>query len=173
MSTAQYVPGMENTGFSGVPWGTFRQINNKSIDISGSVANYIREEVSRVEIPNSVAEALISEALKRTSEYVFFTTKITDMIRKTAKELDIEVTQCRAAFTYDTSVIHLLIIINCDSEEKIDAFHKKIAEIKTNNLSKTDYMCDCLVVSKQSGELDDISVDCDYPFIRVQGETIA
>jgi hypothetical protein len=148
-------------------WDSFTYAD-RNVDASTSISEYVGEifQQGKEKGYQEAYNTLAAEALKQATSYYNYATEITEIIYKKTENQGIDINQIRANFTFETNIINLLFLINCEDTAKINLLHQIIIETKNEKLKGTEFLCDSIIINLRDGEVDITSLACDYPLIR-------
>ena len=140
-------------------------------EIETLIAKHIkeREEKAKREGYQAAIEEMRTEARKQIDQYIFLVTKIVDIVRDVAtkkfNENELKIVDARTNFHLDSFHINTLFVIKASLEKEFE-FTQILNSIENLVLQEEHFVADLLYVNAKDKELDQSSIDNDYPFIR-------
>ena len=145
----------------------------KGPDIRQLISKYVEyriQEARKEAFKEGYKEAIekIKEAInKEIEDYMALVTKIVDLVYEIAKKefKDLKIIEERTNFYFGSKWIKVLFIIEASCEDEID-FSNFLNEVEKIVFDKLNYACELLFLNKKNVEIDQESLNNDYPFVR-------
>lgn len=141
----------------------------QGIDILISEVIKQKEEEAKKEGRLEAFREISSEVIKQIESYVMLLTRIvdfiTEMINVEFKGKDIKIIQARTNFDFNTFKINILFIIDANPGGEL-AFLGLSNGAERAILESDNFIAELFYINKRGSELDESTIECDYPFIR-------
>lgn len=110
---------------------------------------------------------ILENITKEINDYMELITRITDFVyEKVTKDFkDIKIIEARTNLYFGTKFIRVLFIVETEYERELELI-KLFNEIKSIVLNKKNVISEIFVLNKKDTEIDNFSLEADYPFIR-------
>ncbi|RKY43983.1 MAG: hypothetical protein DRP81_06225 [Candidatus Omnitrophota bacterium] len=146
----------------------------KGPDIRQLISKYVEyriQEAKEEAFKEGYKEAIekIKETInKEIEDYMALVTKIVDLVYETAKKefKDLKIIEERTNFYFSSKWIKILFIIETESSESEIDFSNFLNEVEKVVFDKLKYACELFFLNKKNVEIDQDSLNNDYPFIR-------
>ena len=143
-------------------------------DIYQLISEYVEcriQEAKKEAFREGFEEAIerIKEAInKEIEDYMALVTKIVDFIYEIVKKefKDLKIIEERTNFYFGSKWIKILFIIETESSELEIGLSNFLNEVEKVVFNKLNYVCELLFLNKKNVEIDQESLNNDYPFIR-------
>ncbi len=143
------------------------------------IDEYVKEKINRAreegyeqaqaDFKKEIKE-IINTARTEIDNYISLVTRIADYTYERSKEISKEsfqLLQTRTNFYFGTRRIKILFIINTDFEKEI-SFSNLLIEVEKDVFEKENFLCELLYINKKGIELNEPSIDCDFPLTRIR-----
>jgi hypothetical protein len=146
----------------------------KGPDIRQLISEYVEyrvQEARKEAFKEGFEEAIgkIKETIsKEIEDYMALITKIVDLVYEIVKKefKDLKIIEERTNFYFGSKWIKILFIIETESSESEIDFSNFLNEVEKVVFDKLKYACELLFLNKKNVEIDQDSLNNDYPFIR-------
>ena len=128
-----------------------------------------REQKAKREGYQAALEEIGAEARKQIDQYIFLVNKIAgivrDVVTKKFPENELKILESRTNFHFDSFHIDILFMIETSLEKEFE-FTQILNAIKSFVLQEDQFVAELFYLNIRGKELDQCSIDNDYPFLR-------